>query len=92
MSIKAKAFLNPLEHYFGLGDVLFYLAITPFFNVKQYAVFFIISMLFAVIMQVTLKKYSNHNTVPLAGFSSLLLFIVMIVDILSFTTYKFTLA
>ncbi len=92
MSIKAKAFLNPLDHYFGLGDVLFYLAITPFFNVKQYAVFFIASMLFAVLMQLSLKKYSNHNTVPLAGFSSLLLFIVMILDALPFTTYKFTLA
>lgn len=91
MSIKAKAFLNPLAHYFGLGDILFYLAITPFFNVKQYAVFFISSMLFAVLMQVSLKKHSNHNTVPLAGFSSLLLFMVMIVDVLSFTTYKFTL-
>jgi hypothetical protein len=91
MSIKAKAFLNPLEHYFGLGDVLFYIAITPLFNVKQYAIFFIASMLFALVMQLLLKKHSNHNTVPLAGFSSLLLFILMLVEALSFTNYKYTL-
>ena len=90
MSLKAKAFLNPLEHYFGLGDVLFYLAITPFFNVKQYAVFFIASMIFALVMQGIVKKHSNHTTVPLAGFSSLLLFIVMLIDAVSVTTYKFT--
>jgi hypothetical protein len=90
MSLKAKAFLNPLEHYFGLGDVLFYLSITPFFNVKLYAVFFIVSMLFALLMQLILKKYSNHDTVPLAGFSSLLLFLVVLVDVLPLTNYKFT--
>jgi hypothetical protein len=90
MSLKAKAFLNPLEHYFGLGDVLFYLAITPFFDVKQYAVFFITSMLFALLMQLLVKKHSNHTTVPLAGFSSLLLCIVVLVDALSVTNYKFT--
>ncbi|MES2813137.1 MAG: prepilin peptidase [Bacteroidota bacterium] len=90
MSLKAKAFLNPLEHYFGLGDVMFYIAITPFFNVKQYAVFFIASMIFALVMQLLVKKHSNHITVPLAGFSSLLLFIVMLVDAVSISTYKFT--
>lgn len=91
MSIKAKAFLNPLEHYFGLGDVMFYIAISPLFDVKQYAVFFITSMLFALIMQLILKKYSTHKTVPLAGFSALLLFIGVLVDILSSANYKFTL-
>lgn len=91
MSVKAKTFLNPLQHYFGLGDVLFYLAITPFFYTKQYAVFFIASMLFAIALHVVFKKLSNHETVPLAGFSSLLLFIAIVVDVLSFSNYKFSL-
>jgi len=91
MSVKAKTFLNPLQHYFGLGDVLFYLAITPLFYTKQYAVFFIASMLFAIVLQLALKKKSNHDTVPLAGFSSLLLFVVVIVDTLPFLNYKFSL-
>lgn len=91
MSFKAKAFLNPLNHYFGLGDILFYLAITPLFYLKQYAVFFVASMLFAIVLQLAFKKQSNHDTVPLAGFSSLLLLITIIVDVLQFSNYKFTL-
>lgn len=91
MSIKAKAFLNPLQHYFGLGDLLFYIAIAPLFFLQQYAAFFILSMLFAILMQFLTKKYSKHNTVPLAGFSAMLLFMIVLVDSFGITNYKFTL-
>lgn len=91
MSYKAKTFLNPLQHYFGLGDVLFYLAIAPLFYLQNYAVFFILSMLFAIIAHTLTKKYSTQSTVPLAGFSALLLCLVILLDYLNWSTYKFTL-
>lgn len=90
MSIKAKQFLNPFENYFGLGDLMFYLAVTPFFNLKEYAIYFIASMLFAIIMQTLFAKKTKQETVPLAGFSSLLLVMIIGSDLL-FNFPKFTL-
>ncbi len=80
MSLKSKKFLNPFQHYFGLGDLLFYAAITPLFLLKNYILFFILSMIFAILLQFGLKKFIKEETVPLAGFSSLFLFIMLLKD------------
>lgn len=80
MSLKSKKFLNPFQHYFGLGDLLFYIAVTPLFLLKNYILFFILSLLFAILMQFGLKKLIKEETVPLAGFSALFLFIVILKD------------
>jgi hypothetical protein len=80
MSLKSKKFLNPFKHYFGLGDLLFYVAITPLFLLKNYILYFILSMLFAILMQLGLKKFIKDETVPLAGFSALFLFIILLKD------------
>lgn len=90
MSIKNKRFMNPFQNYFGLGDLLFYIAITPLFLVRTYVFFFILSMLFAIVLQIGLQKKMNESTVPLAGFSALLLFIIVIKD-LTLHFQKFTL-
>jgi hypothetical protein len=80
MSLKNKRFLNPFQNYFGLGDLLFYISITPLFNLKNYILYFILSMFFAICLQFTLRKKMKHNTVPLAGFSALFLFIILAMD------------
>jgi cytochrome bd-type quinol oxidase subunit 2 len=80
MSLKNKCFLNPFQNYFGLGDLLFYISIAPLFNLKNYILFFILSMFFAICLQFTLRKNMKHNTVPLAGFSALFLFIILAMD------------
>lgn len=80
MSVKSKKFLNPFQHYFGLGDLLFYVAITPLFVLKNYILFFILSLLFAIILQFGLRKFIKEETVPLAGFSALFLFIIILKD------------
>ncbi|MEO6175608.1 MAG: hypothetical protein ABIP27_10710 [Flavobacterium circumlabens] len=84
MSIKSKKFLNPFEHYFGLGDLLFYIAVTPLFVLPNFIVFFILSMVFALVVQLVFKKVITEHTVPLAGFSALFLGIVLIRDYCSF--------
>lgn len=80
MSLKNKQFLNPFQNYFGLGDLLFYLAITPLFLLQKYVLFFILSMIFAVVMQLGLKRFTKQETVPLAGFSAFLLIMVILND------------
>ncbi|RKR09087.1 hypothetical protein C8C83_0687 [Flavobacterium sp. 90] len=84
MSVKSKKFLNPFHYYFGLGDLLFYAAVSPLFLLKNYILFFIGSLLFAILMQFVLKKIIKEETVPLAGFSSLFLFIIILKDYLMF--------
>lgn len=80
MSVKNKRYLNPFQNYFGLGDLLFYIAISPLFELKNYILFFIFSMIFAIGLQMGLKKMIQENTVPLAGFTALLLLILIIKD------------
>ena len=82
MSLKSKQFLNPFQNYFGLGDLLFYIAITPLFLLQKYILFFILSMVFAVVMQLGLKKIIKQESVPLAGFSALFLIIIILKDTL----------
>lgn len=90
MSLKNKAFLNPFENYFGLGDLLFYIAITPLFLLYNYVLFFITSLLFAIVMQFVLRKWIKKESVPLAGLSALLLLLVIAKDVL-FSFQKITL-
>jgi len=80
MSLKSKKFLNPFHHYFGLGDLLFYVAVTPLFLLKNYILYFILSLIFAILMQFGLKKIIREETVPLAGFAALFLFIILLKD------------
>lgn len=81
MSLKNKGFLNPFQNYFGLGDVLFYIAITPLFLLYNYVLFFITSLLFAIVMQFVLRKWIKKDSVPLAGLSALLLLFIIAKDI-----------
>lgn len=80
MSFKNKQFLNPFQNYFGLGDLLFYMAVAPLFVIQNYILFFILSMVFAIGLQIGFKKIITENTVPLAGFSALFLCLVILKD------------
>ena len=90
MSLKNRKFINPFAHYFGLGDLLFFLAVTPLFVTYNYIVFFIFSMVFAIVLQLLFKKTMQHQTIPLAGFSALLLLLLIAKDLL-FSFNKITL-
>ena len=81
ISIKNRKYINPFENYFGLGDLLFFMAITPLFLLKNYVLFFIGSMLFSIMMQLFSKK-PHDKGIPLAGNSSLLLFISICSDLI----------
>lgn len=71
MTFKEGSFRNPFEHYFGLGDFLFFLALTPLFFLYHFALFFIASLCFSVVLHLALSKWMQHKTVPLAGFVAL---------------------
>ena len=74
-SFKEKKVVNPIDTRIGLGDILFFLAITPLFSLKSYILFFIIGMLFSLIIHVVINAIKPQKTVPLAGYLALILVI-----------------
>lgn len=83
MSLKNKKFINPFQNYFGFGDVLFYLSIAPLFLLYNYIIFFIISLLFSILLQFIFHRNKKSSTIPLAGYSSLLLIFILINDLIT---------
>ena len=81
MSFKNKKFQNPFENYFGFGDFLFYVSVAPLFFLENYVIFFVFSLIIAIVLQVSLRKIIKEKTVPLAGFAAFFLFFLIIKDV-----------
>jgi hypothetical protein len=82
MSLKNKKFINPFTNYFGLGDFLFFLSVTPLFLTYNFILFFILTFVFSIILQILFQKRMKEKTIPLAGFSALLLMLLVLKDFL----------
>jgi len=83
ISLKQRAFINPFKNYFGLGDLLFYISVTPLFLIHNYILFFIFSLLFSIVIHYLFIKLSDNKTIPLAGYASLFLIIIILKDSLT---------
>lgn len=82
-TIKQKKFQNPIDQLIGLGDILFFIVITPLFQVHQYVLFFIVGLLISVVLFVIFKSSLKEQTIPLAGYLSFLLIICFGLKILN---------
>lgn len=80
MRIRHKNYENPLQAYFGLGDVLFFISITPLFELKKYLGFIVASMVFSIVLYFSFLRRKGIQSIPLAGFSALLLGILLILS------------
>lgn len=74
-TLKHKKIQNPIDQSIGLGDILFFVVITPLFQVHQYVLFFIIGLLISVVLFMISKSSLKEQTIPLAGYLSFLLII-----------------
>jgi hypothetical protein len=72
-SIKNKALINPIDTVLGLGDVVFFIAITPLFSFRTYILFFIIGLMFSLIAHGVYTLFAKSKTIPLAGYLALFL-------------------
>jgi hypothetical protein len=87
-SIKNKAYLNPFDKLIGWGDVLFFIALIPFFDFRAYLIFFVLSLLFSLLLFLVMKSiYSKYKTVPLAGFMALFFIGIIVIDQLTNQTF-----
>jgi hypothetical protein len=80
LSFKSKSFVNPIDTYIGLGDIVFFLALTPLFNLKPFILFFILGLLFSLLMHVAFMLFKRIQTIPLAGYLSLFLILNILAE------------
>ncbi|WP_346882340.1 prepilin peptidase [uncultured Algibacter sp.] len=82
-SIKHKAIVNPIDTFIGLGDIVFFIAITPLFSLKPFILFFILGLLFSLLIHGVFTLIKEMKTIPLAGYLSLFLILhIVLKDIL----------
>ena len=72
--IIEREFMN---HSMGLGDILFFYAISLGFPSITFIVLFASSVLFSLISFIILNKNRNMETVPLAGLMSIFFIVVL---------------
>lgn len=68
-SAKAKQWVNIINEYLGLGDVLFFIPLTLLFPLEELVQFFIVSSSFCLVLAYLLGKLfpNNDQSIPLAG-------------------------
>jgi uncharacterized membrane protein YoaK (UPF0700 family) len=63
--VRSRRLTNPVNRYIGLGDVLFFVALTPLFPVKTFAWLLVACMVFS------LAWWRSARRVPLVATSSI---------------------
>jgi len=70
LGYKYKLSINDFfDQFFGIGDLLFWLAVTPFFQFDSYILLLTFSFLFAFFLHLILPLKNKH--IPLAGFQAI---------------------
>jgi hypothetical protein len=79
-SLKEGRFVNIIDHYLGLGDLLFFVALTVAFSPFNFIVFFIVGLLFSLLTYGTYMriKPSADQHIPLAGLMALPLIVLQL--------------
>lgn len=78
-SLKHRKFINPINSKIGLGDIVFFLVIGPLFYIKTYILFFITGLLFSLLLYgVIIRFREKQKTIPLAGYLSIYLIIILL--------------
>ena len=84
--IKYKSKIKDFfDKYLGVGDVVFYLSISPFFILTNFILIYICTLIFSMILALIFNK---KTSIPLAGYSSILLLILFMLDFLQFTNFS----
>jgi hypothetical protein len=69
-----------LKEVFGIGDVLFFLAICFSFSTGSFLILFVFALFFSLILHFFMKQRDKEKTVPLAGYMSLFFGVVYIIS------------
>lgn len=74
-SIKEKKITKLIDKKIGLGDILFFIGISPLFSTMNFVLFMIISLFLSVIIMIIANKsgITKNKLIPLAGMQSVCL-------------------
>lgn len=70
-----------LSKALGLGDVLFFIYLAVGFPTITFLVLYSFSLLFSLLLFLILKSKMEEKTVPLAGFQSIFIFVILLVNL-----------
>jgi len=76
-SLRNGKMSNPINKTMGMGDVLFFIALTPLFNLKPFILFFVSGLLFSLVLFGFNSLFKKVKTIPLAGYLALFLVLNM---------------
>lgn len=76
---------------FGLGDILFFYAFSLGFPTISFIVLFVFSIIFSLCIHIFLSRKTKNKHVPLAGFMSIFLILILLLDIYlpNFSIYNY---
>lgn len=78
-SVKAKKITNIFDVFIGWGDVVFLLALVPFFHPLDFVLFYTISTILSLIVAITLKG----KEIPYAGILSALMIVTFTIGFIT---------
>lgn len=77
-SLKNKKLHNIVDDEFGLGDILFLVALTPLFSVFNWMMFLIFGTLFSVVIMLLLPISVSKNEVPFVSLIGIPFILVLV--------------
>lgn len=85
ISMRMGKIVDFFSSYFGLGDLLFLLAITPLFGQRNFMLFIIAGIFLTVIIEYFLMKKREDKTNPLAGYLAIYVLTLKTVELITNT-------
>ncbi|MDR1671611.1 MAG: hypothetical protein LBR57_03735 [Alistipes sp.] len=73
--VRSRRLINPVNRFIGLGDVLFFVALTPLFPIKTFAWLLVACMVFS------LAWWRSTRRVPLVATSGIVVCAAIILDL-----------
>jgi len=82
-SFKKRRFFNPIDKELGLGDIVFFIAVSPLFLLHQYILFFVSGLLLSLLLGLVTQFFSKKiKTLPLAGYLSFYLCSIFLINLM----------
>lgn len=90
IAVKERGFVNIFKSHFGIGDFVFFLAITPLFANRNFILFFITGMLLSAIIHLITARNQKEQTIPLAGYLAIYVLVLKGIEFSTSQTFLYT--
>jgi hypothetical protein len=78
LSLKFKKIILITNNFFSIGDVLFLIAVAPFFTNLYYVIFINVGTLLTLLIYFLFQKKQHQKNIPFAGNMALVLIVLII--------------